>query len=167
MPLVVRSHRGRGRWATLVFAVALLTAASVGHAPVGSIAGTVRDSAGAPIANAQVFVVGTAYNTLSDPAGRYRLADVPVGTYTLRAGFIGYRSTQLEQVPVRANQTTPVDLVLEKTSVQLQEITVTTYTGPLQPRDEAARATTGPATVTLPSTSGVQGGVATGIAGNA
>ncbi len=167
MPLVVRSHRGRGRWATLALAIALLTAASVGHAPVGSIAGTVRDAAGAPIAHAQVFVVGTAYNTVSDSAGRYRLADVPVGTYTLHAGFIGYRSTELEQVPVRANQTTPVDLILEQTSVQLQEVTVTTYTGPLQPRDESATVTTGSQSVTLPPAAGVQGGVATGITGNA
>jgi Ca-activated chloride channel family protein len=175
MPLVVRSHRGRGRWATLVLALALLTAATAGHAPVGSIAGTVRDSAGGPIANAQVFVVGTAFNALSDSTGRYRLADVPVGTYTLRAAFIGYQNTVLEQVPVRANQTTPVDLVLLPTSVQLQEITVLTYTDqlpvqPLQPRNEAATATTGRPTAPPPSakppTAGVRGSVAAGITAN-
>jgi Ca-activated chloride channel homolog len=165
MPHVVRSHHGRGRWATLVLAIALLTAAAVGHAPVGRIAGTVRDRGGAPIANAQVFVVGTAYNALSDSAGRYRLADIPIGSYTLRAAFIGYRSTELTQVPVRVNQTTPVDLVLEATGTELQEITVTSYTDrlpvqPLQPRNEAATVTTGPP-------AGVQGGVAAGIAGNA
>ena len=133
-----------------MLAVAFLTAGtSGGRAPVGHIAGTVRDSAGGPIAGAQVFVVGTSYNALTDSAGRYRLAGVRVGTDTLRAAFVGYQKTVLEQVPVRANQTTPVDLILLPTSVQLQEITVLTYTDQLpvpalQPRNEAARVTTGP-----------------------
>jgi carboxypeptidase family protein len=138
MPHVVGSHHGRGRWATLVLAVALLTAATVGrHPPVGSIAGTVRDKAGTPIANAQVLVVGTAHIALSDRAGRYRLADVPVGIYSVRARFIGYRSTELDKVAVRANQTTPVDLVLEPTRTELQEITPTSQTDRLQPRTSA------------------------------
>jgi Ca-activated chloride channel family protein len=173
MPHVVRPLSGRGRWAALALAVVLLTAASLAHGPVGRIEGTVRDSAGAPIAHAQVFVVGLAFNTLTDSAGHYRLVDVPVGTYTIRAAFIGYRSTELTKVPVRANQTTPADLILEQTAVALQEITVTSYTDrlpvrPVQPRDEAATVTTGPPTATLPSAMppapGIQGGVSSGIA---
>ena len=35
----------------------------------GKVEGRVRDQAGAPIANAQVFVVGTAFNALTNPQG--------------------------------------------------------------------------------------------------
>ena len=46
----------------------------------GKIEGRVRDQAGAPIANAQVFVVGTAFNALTNPQGYYFINNVPAGT---------------------------------------------------------------------------------------
>jgi Ca-activated chloride channel family protein len=113
--------------------------------PVGHVEGTIRDTAGAPIANAQVIVVGTAFQALSDSAGRYRLADIPVGRHTIRAAFIGYKSTQVTEVLVRENLTTTVDILLEVTAVELQEITVVTQDAlPLSPRAEASSVTTGP-----------------------
>ena len=46
----------------------------------GKIEGRVRDQAGAPIANAQVFMVGTAFNALTNPQGYYFINNVPAGT---------------------------------------------------------------------------------------
>jgi len=144
MSHIVRPLPGRGRWATLAVALVLSTAA-MARLPVGHIEGTIRDTAGAPIANAQVIVVGTAYQALSDSAGRYRLADIPVGRHTIRAAFIGYKSTQVTEVLVRENLTTTVDILLEVTAVELQEITVVTQDAlPLSPRAEASSVTTGP-----------------------
>ena len=102
----------------------------------GKIEGRVRDQAGAPIANAQVFVVGTAFNALTNPQGYYFINNVPAGTVAVRAAFIGYKSTQVEGVKVLAGQTITVDVQLEQTAVQIQEITVVTQTQPLVPRDE-------------------------------
>ncbi|MEO7136389.1 MAG: TonB-dependent receptor [Gemmatimonadales bacterium] len=102
----------------------------------GKIEGRVRDQAGAPIANAQVFLVGTAFNALTNPQGYYFVNNVPSGTYSVRAAFIGYKSTQVEGVKVLAGQTGTVDIQLEQTAVQIQEITVVTQTQPLVPRDE-------------------------------
>jgi hypothetical protein len=96
----------------------------------------VRDQAGAPIANAQVFIVGTAFNALTNPQGYYFINNVPSGTYNVRAAFIGYKSTQVDGVKVLAGQTLTVDIQLEQTAVQIQEITVVTQTQPLVPRDE-------------------------------
>src|SRR5213593_3462751 len=104
----------------------------------GKIEGRVRDQAGAPIANAQVFIVGTAFNALTNPQGYYFINNVPAGTYGVRAAFIGYKSTQVEGVKVLAGQTITVDVQLEQTAVQIQEITVVTQTQPLVPRDEVA-----------------------------
>ena len=102
----------------------------------GKIEGRVRDQAGAPIANAQVFLVGTAFNALTNPQGYYFINNVPASTYSVRAAFIGYKSTQVDGVKVLAGQTGTVDIQLEQTAVQIQEITVVTQTQPLVPRDE-------------------------------
>ena len=102
----------------------------------GKIEGRVRDQAGAPIANAQVFVVGTAFNALTNPQGYYFINNVPAGTISVRAAFIGYKSTQVDGVKVLAGQTGTVDIQLEQTAVEIQEITVVSQTQPLVPRDE-------------------------------
>ncbi|TMC61404.1 MAG: hypothetical protein E6J17_08540, partial [Chloroflexi bacterium] len=93
---------------------------------------------GAPIANAQVYIVGTAFNALTNPQGYYFINNVPAGTVAVRAAFIGYKSTQVEGVKVLAGQTITVDVQLEQTAVEIQEITVVTQTQPLVPRDEVA-----------------------------
>jgi hypothetical protein len=102
----------------------------------GKIEGRVRDQAGAPIANAQVFVVGTAFNALTNPQGYYFINNIPAGTISVRAAFIGYKSTQVDGVKVLAGQTGTVDVQLEQTAVEIQEITVVSQTQPLVPRDE-------------------------------
>jgi hypothetical protein len=106
------------------------------QASTGKIEGRVRDQAGAPIATAQVFVVGTAFNALTNPQGYYFINNVPASTVAVRAAFIGYKSTQVEGVKVLAGQTITVDVQLEQTAVQIQEITVVNQTQPLVPRDE-------------------------------
>ncbi|MEO7987600.1 MAG: TonB-dependent receptor [Gemmatimonadales bacterium] len=119
-------------------AVVLSVGAGALHAQgsTGKIEGRVRDQAGAPIVNAQVFVVGTAFNALTNPQGYYFINNVPASTVAVRAAFIGYKSTQVEGVKVLAGQTITVDVQLEQTAVELQEITVVTQTQPLVPRDE-------------------------------
>jgi hypothetical protein len=102
----------------------------------GKIEGRVRDQAGAPIATAQVFVVGTAFNALTNAQGYYFINNVPASTVAVRAAFIGYKSTQVEGVKVLSGQTITVDVQLEQTAVQIQEITVVNQTQPLVPRDE-------------------------------
>jgi hypothetical protein len=102
----------------------------------GKLEGRVRDQAGAPIANAQVFIVGTAFNALTNPQGYYFINNVPAGTYSVRAAFIGYKSTQVDGVKMLSGQTITVDIQLEQTAVQIQEITVVQQTQPLVPRDE-------------------------------
>lgn len=127
----------RGARSVALAAVALVVGAVTLHAQAtGKIEGRVRDQAGAPIANAQVFIVGTAFNALTNPQGYYFINNVPAATVSVRAAFIGYKSTQVDGVKVLAGQTGTVDIQLEQTAVEIQEITVVTNTQPLVPRDE-------------------------------
>jgi Ca-activated chloride channel family protein len=130
MSHVLRPLQRRGLRAALVLASLLLAGARPADPPEGQIEGRVRDQAGSPIANAQVFLVGTSLRTVTDTSGAYRLPQVPVGTYTIRAAFIGYRSTEVTGVPVRKGKVTRVDLILEQAAVELSEITVQQYGAP-------------------------------------
>jgi len=121
----------------------LLVLASTAAAPTitslktGRVTGHVRDQGGAPLANAQVFVVGTALNAVTDPKGAYTIREVPEGSIQLRAAFIGYRAVQAS-VSVRAGRTTVHDFVLEPTPTSIEEITVAPTNAPAPDRAAVA-----------------------------
>jgi hypothetical protein len=78
--------RGVARCAAAVMAAACLGCGGSSTDPSStsaSIGGTVRSAASAAASQMQVAVSGTALATTSDPAGRFRLADVPAGNVTL------------------------------------------------------------------------------------
>jgi len=134
------SHVSAFRRAARILALAAVTLGA-GAVPLlaqatGKLEGRVRDQAGAPIVNAQVMIVGTAFNAETNPQGYYFINNVPAGTYSVRSAFIGYKSTQVDGVRVLGGQTGTVDIQLEQTPVEIEEITVVTQTQPLVPRDE-------------------------------
>ena len=117
-------------------AVALAVGATALHAQAtGKVEGRVNDAAGAPIANASVTIIGSAFSALTNPQGYYFINNVPAGTYEMRAAFIGYRALRSSGVRVLAGQTLTQDFSLTATTVELPDLTVST-TQPLVPRDE-------------------------------
>ena len=92
--------RAARRFALAAVALASGAGTLLAQGTTGKLEGRVRDQAGAPIANAQVFIVGTAFNALTNPQGYYFINNVPAGTYNVRAAFIGYKSTQVDGVKV-------------------------------------------------------------------
>lgn len=52
--------------------------------PKGALAGAVRDAAGSPILGAAIGLLGLDRKALTDSAGRFILAGLPTGTYTVR-----------------------------------------------------------------------------------
>jgi hypothetical protein len=113
-----------------MFSVSLLAAQAT-----GKVEGRVRDNAGAPIANAQVFVVGTAFSALTNAQGYYFINNVPVGSVDMRSAFVGYRPVVARGVLVRGGQTSTQDFALEASVVEVQAIEVTAEK-PLVPRDQ-------------------------------
>ena len=75
----------RGARNLALAAVGLVVGAATLHAQsTGKIEGRVRDQAGAPIANAQVFLVGTSFNALTNPQGYYFINNVLAGTLLMK-----------------------------------------------------------------------------------
>ena len=125
----LRSRPLRPAPALLLFLLVTLTTSAASptiRSPgTGRVEGHVRDQNGTALANAQVFIVGTALNALSDSTGAYRIPAVPEGRQEIRAAFIGYKSAQAT-ITVRTGRTITHDFSLEPTPVQMQELTITT-----------------------------------------
>jgi hypothetical protein len=106
------------------------------QAATGKIEGQLRDSAGLPLRDAQIYILGTAYSALSDSRGHYFINNVPPGAVSIRAALIGYRPVEVRGLRVLAGQTITQDFALESQVVQLLEITVVAAENVLVPRDE-------------------------------
>jgi len=102
----------------------------------------VTDQAGVPIANAQVFVVGTSFGAVSNERGYYFINNVPVGTHTIRGQFIGYAPAEVRSVRVQGGYTQTVDIRMQSSAVVLTGITVSAQANPIVPRDQVATRTT-------------------------
>ncbi|HWO90229.1 MAG TPA: TonB-dependent receptor [Gemmatimonadales bacterium] len=130
------------RWALLarvaaVFGVAVSFGAGAALAQTGGkIEGTVRDQSGAPIAGAQVFVVGSAFSATTNDQGYYFINNVPAGVMSVRAQFIGYQPSEVRNVRVLAGQTHTVDHTLEQRAIEVEGITVREQLNPIVPRDQ-------------------------------
>src|SRR5690348_7051760 len=135
IPRCVRTVARFARTASLAALALMLSASMLAAQATGKVEGRVRDNAGAPIANAQVFIVGTAFSALTNAQGYYFINNVPVGTVDMRAAFVGYRPVLVRGVLVRGGQTGTTDFALEASVVQVADIEVTAER-PLVPRDQ-------------------------------
>ena len=62
-----------------------------------SISGSVTDAADdSPLVGANVVVLGTGFGAATDAEGRYLVANLPPGTYTIRISFTGFETEQFE-----------------------------------------------------------------------
>ena len=90
----------------------------------GTIRGTITDTeAREGLPGANILLVETRQGAASDIDGNYMIAGVPVGTYTLRVTFIGYKPVD------RVITTTPgdmtIDVAMEPDYAGLEEVVVT------------------------------------------
>ncbi|MEX2089120.1 MAG: carboxypeptidase-like regulatory domain-containing protein, partial [Bacteroidota bacterium] len=90
----------------------------------GTIRGVVSDSlTSEPLLGANVFLVGTALGSASDREGRFRIQNVPPGTYSLRVSYIGYKPKTVE-VNVTADERM-VDVSLLPDVIEGEEVVIT------------------------------------------
>lgn len=119
VPLVVRR-------VPLLASLCFLCLTTAGAAPsvtppsTGRLEGEIRDATGRPLVNAQVLVMGAAFNTLTDSAGAYAFASLPAGRATIKVALIGYVAAQAE-VTVRAARTTTLDFTLPAATAEARE----------------------------------------------
>ena len=91
-----------------------LLAWGAAQAPAGAIVGTVRDPHGGVLPGVTVTAHsgGTRSQTVSDSAGRYRLAGLSPGTYRIESELAGFRRGVVDDVGVVSGKDAQRDLVM-------------------------------------------------------
>ena len=118
------------------FAIAVVPAGLAAQGD-GTISGRVVDqTTQAPIADAQIVVVGTQRGAQTDAQGRYTINGVPAGSRAILARRVGYAPRTIT-VDVVAGQSAAANFVLPQGASQLQEVVVNAVTGQSQRRSES------------------------------
>ena len=105
----------------------------------GSITGRITDSkAGAGLPGVNIMIKGTYYGTASDLEGRYRLIDIPPGSYDLEVSIIGYKIILRTGVLIGSDSTVIIDFKMEETVLSFGEDVVVMGKKPLFDVDETS-----------------------------
>ncbi len=103
-----------------------LLGCGIGYSQNGTIAGTLTDGSQndvLPFAN--VAVQGTSSGSTTDFDGKYTI-NIEPGTYTVVFSFVGYQTKEISSVVVKAGQTTNLNVTLEASAGQLDEVVIKT-----------------------------------------
>lgn len=90
----------------------------------GKLTGVVKDNNGEPLIGANVLIEGSNIGAATDFQGRYTIINVRAGTYTVKFGYIGYKTQKVEGVRISADQTTTLNATLEPEVIQGEEVIV-------------------------------------------
>lgn len=99
--------------------------AIAGDSATGSavLRGAVRGPDGAPVAEAQVLVLGLPHGVRTNAAGRYEIGGLPAGTYSVESRAIGF-TRRREMVQLHPDEPTELDIQLTGKVLELPEIVV-------------------------------------------
>ena len=91
--------------------------------PHFSLTGMVKDAKGGPLPGAVVRIPDLQIGTSTDDSGRYKIPDVPQGTYLVSASLIGY-AEQSRRVTINSNSAA-ANFTLSESALEQQEVVVT------------------------------------------
>ncbi len=142
IPPCIRTRLGLGRGArltfTLLFASLALSAVSFAQSITGAVSGTIEDSGGASIPNAQVIITNVdtrqSLTTQSNASGNYIFPSLPPGRYEVTCVSPSFTTQHQTNVVVDVNGNAHVSFALKAGSVD-QSVTITAETAEINATD--------------------------------
>ena len=93
--------------------------------PTGFVKGKVIDiNNQLPLAGANIIIKSTSIGTISNDDGYFSIKDIPNGNYSITVSYIGYKTVYLSDVWVRPNAYDFLNVKLEQSIIQIDDITV-------------------------------------------
>ena len=109
----------------LAFSVTFLLFTNILWAQSATMRGTVVDALTKdPLPGANIRLMGTSLGAASDYEGKFVIKDVPPGTYTARASYVGYTSHDIK-ITIAKGRTYDEKFELDPAGVQGRTVTVT------------------------------------------
>jgi len=94
-------------------------------ADYGEIVGTVLNKeTGEPLPFANVMILNTSIGAAADENGKYRISQIPAGTYSVQATFMGYNKVTIENVRVSLNRITNLTFELGSETLKMEDVIV-------------------------------------------
>ena len=95
----------------------------------GKLAGTVREAeTQAPVIGATIQLVNTNYGRISDIDGHFIILNISPGTYSAKVSFIGYETVSIENLDIRVDLTSTLEITMRPSVLQGEEVVVTAST---------------------------------------
>jgi len=121
----------------LVLMLVLAVVPAVFAQTTGKLAGIVSDkTTGEPLPGVNVQVDGTFLGSATDIDGYFVILNVPVGDYSVKATYVGYKEVQYTGVRVSVGHTTNLDVELEESTLEFGDAIIVTADRDLIRRDE-------------------------------
>lgn len=113
--------------ACIFILILFVTSASFLNAQSRSrIVGTVTDAkTGEALVGVNVIVLDTYLGAATSSDGKFFIVNVPVGTYSVKASMIGYKTQIIKNVVVSSDRVTNLDFSLQSSVIQSNEVVVT------------------------------------------
>lgn len=89
-----------------------------------TLSGTVADGSNQPLTGAKITVksdAGESQSTTSDGKGKFNIAGLPAGTYTITVTAKGFKKFEITGIPLNAGDAVPLDVSLEQGSGGIEQ----------------------------------------------
>ena len=102
----------------------------------GKIVGVVTDADnGQPLIGCSIFIENLMLGDATDSDGNYLILNIPSGTHTIKVQMVGYNTQVIEGVKVSSGLTINLDFKMTSETIEIQEVTVTSYKIPPVQKD--------------------------------